>query len=137
MAYSIIIIVDTRAADLSMDYQGGAAFLVHMGSLYSIPICVALCIGGSMFLAFLGWCMRHRCGKARVSRASMRPAKPCLKWLAIRESGEAVGTPFAAADAVVCEEQAVGIVLFFRGRQPRIIRSPERLPPILLEVIAF
>jgi hypothetical protein len=37
-----------------MDYQGGAAFLVHMGSLYSIPICVALCIGGSMSLAFLG-----------------------------------------------------------------------------------
>src|SRR5262249_2350117 len=60
-----------------------------------------------------------------------------LLRLAGAEPGKAVGAPFLAANALMDEEEAVGIVFLLHGGQPRIVRPPKRSPPLGLEEIAF
>src|SRR6266536_6606984 len=57
--------------------------------------------------------------------------------MAFSQAREPISTPLFAANALVDEEEAGGIVLLFHSRQPRIIRSPERLRPGTLEEIAL
>ena len=50
---------------------------------------------------------------------------------------KAVGGPFFAADAVMDEEEAVGIVLRLDLAQAWIVRSPERVPPCRVEIVTL
>src|SRR5581483_11100284 len=50
---------------------------------------------------------------------------------------ESVGAPFFGTDAVVHDEQSVGIVFFLDPGEPGIVASPVGLLEALFEVIAF
>ena len=58
-----------------------------------------------------------------------------LRWS--EQFGEAVHAPVFAADAVVDGEDAVGVVALLDAQKTRVVRAPEGLLPIGLEVIAF
>src|SRR5215469_3087644 len=53
------------------------------------------------------------------------------------ESGEAVGAPFLAADAVMHEEQPPGIIFLFQLLQPRVVGAPIGALPVVFEKAAL
>src|SRR5258708_19580633 len=64
----------------------------------------------------------------RWRRTSQRP---------VSSPGEPIGGPILAADAVVREEEAAWVVFRFDRPQARIVRSPKRISPRGVEVIAL
>src|SRR5437764_447402 len=57
--------------------------------------------------------------------------------LAPAQPGEAVGAPVFAANPVMHEEEAVGVVFLLDGQQSRIVRAPIGGLPVGLEEVAF
>jgi hypothetical protein len=55
----------------------------------------------------------------------------------VSSPGEPIGGPMLAADAVVREEEAAWVVFRFDRTQARIVRSPKRILPRGVEVIAL
>ena len=87
----------------------------------------AAAIFGKLVGSFFGFGTRRRYSVLDVAGASRRLGEP----------GEAVGAPFLAADAVVDEEQTVGVVCPLHLAQASIIGAPEGGMPVALEEIAL
>ena len=65
-----------------------------------------------------------------VSSASTEPAPR-------RRPSESVSAPGFAADAVVDDEEPVGVVAALDFDEARVVRAPEGLLPVLLEIVAL
>src|SRR5271155_3602312 len=53
------------------------------------------------------------------------------------QTGESIRAPAFAADAVVDEEETLGIVFVLDRAQPRVIFTPEGVLPVRLEEVGF
>src|SRR6202522_4477331 len=53
------------------------------------------------------------------------------------QTRESIGAPVLAADTVMQEEEAVGIIFLLDGEKPGVVFAPERLLPMRLEIIGL
>src|SRR4051812_18577936 len=88
----------------------------------------------TIFPVNASWKKSAWCANAN-SRAAMAAHSCCTQSSILGTPRKAVGAPILAADAMVREEESVGIVSVLDRPQPRVVGAPEGALPVLLKVV--